>query len=89
MEMDRKTYLSYLLRIWSTIRGEQRVWQASLEETDTGERMGFTDLQALLVFLEDETGQRPEHSRPDLPISSSSNRLTGRKGVDKDDDSLR
>jgi hypothetical protein len=45
-------YRSYLLRLWQAPgRGEPR-WLASLEVPGTGERQGFSSLQALFSYLE-------------------------------------
>jgi hypothetical protein len=46
-------YLSYLLRLWRT--GETRPWKASLEDPQTGQRLGFKSLDALFKFLCEET----------------------------------
>ena len=66
---SRAAYLSYLLRLWQAPgRGEPR-WLASLEVPGTGERQGFSSLQALFTYLEarareDETSvERPSASR--------------------------
>ena len=48
-------YISYLLRLWQATDGDQVVWQASLENAQTGERRGFADLDALLNFLRQTT----------------------------------
>jgi hypothetical protein len=56
---------SYLLRLWPTGSAEQQVWRASLENVQTGERMGFANLEQLFVYLM----QQIEHNReaPDTP----------------------
>ncbi|HEX9074394.1 MAG TPA: hypothetical protein VF932_01385 [Anaerolineae bacterium] len=41
-------YQSYLLRLWKT---EQADWHASLEDSRTGERIGFANLDQLFAFL--------------------------------------
>jgi hypothetical protein len=44
-------YRAYLLRLWdANSRGPPR-WHASLEDTHTGERWGFADLEHLAAFL--------------------------------------
>jgi hypothetical protein len=50
-----QSYIVYLLRMWRAGSGESSVWRASIENPHTGERHGFADLNALLVFLEGET----------------------------------
>lgn len=52
--MKQPGYLSYLLRLWETSDGEKEVWRASVERPGTGERQSFTDVQALLEFLQRE-----------------------------------
>ena len=57
--MSRKQrYISYLLRLWQTKSGGERVWRASLESPHTGERKSFASLADLFTFLEQETGPR-------------------------------
>jgi hypothetical protein len=51
---------SYLLRLWPTGSGQQRVWRASLEQIRTGERWGFANLEQLFVFLMQRTEQDGE-----------------------------
>jgi hypothetical protein len=34
---------------------DQSIWRASLEDTHTGERVGFASLQALSQFLDQKT----------------------------------
>jgi hypothetical protein len=57
MTDDRRIYHAYLLRLWRVNTGYSTVWHASLEDSRTGERKGFADLHALLVFLEEQTSQ--------------------------------
>ncbi len=67
--MDEKiVYHSYLLRLWQVFEGGKPVWRISLVDTQTRERCGFADLEALLAYLMDvvrgnQPGPRkPEHS---------------------------
>jgi len=53
MEERPVEYFSYLLRMWRT--GEHSAWRASLEDPQTGERLGFGSLEKLLAFLRKET----------------------------------
>ena len=42
-------YHSYLLRCWSEGPG---IWRFSVEDPHTGKRQGFTEMAALVAFLE-------------------------------------
>ena len=61
----RERYISYLLRLWQTTSGDQVVWRASLENSQTGERRGFASLDALLRFLRQTTDTETEQSGHD------------------------
>ncbi len=54
MDTDKFTYRSYLLRLWRRSKHQQAHWHASLEDPETGTRVGFADLQALIAYLEAE-----------------------------------
>ena len=50
-------YKSYWLRCWQGGRrqvGSQEDWRFSLENPVTGQKRGFTDLHALVAYLESE-----------------------------------
>jgi hypothetical protein len=47
-------YLSYLLRLWRAPGGAGQPWRASLQDTLTGQRRGFADLEALAAYLHDQ-----------------------------------
>lgn len=47
-------YRSYLLRLWLEPNNPP-AWRAMLESPTNGERHGFASLEALFVFLEQET----------------------------------
>lgn len=50
--MDKKErYHSYLLRIWLHQIHGRSTWRASLDETRSGERVGFPDLRSLINYL--------------------------------------
>lgn len=55
MELTRDaTYQVYLLRLWRERPASAErpaVWRFSLEDTRTGERRGFGDLEGLVDFL--------------------------------------
>lgn len=55
MSEEQRRYLSYLLRLWQIESKGQSVWRASLEDSRTGERRGFANMDALLVFLCQQT----------------------------------
>jgi hypothetical protein len=44
-------YASYLLRLWRSEWNGQPTWRASLESTRDGQRLEFTNLEALIAFL--------------------------------------
>ncbi len=46
-------YQSYLLRLWQVSEGGRPAIRISLENTQTRERLGFRDLEALLAFLKE------------------------------------
>jgi hypothetical protein len=59
-------YQAYLLRVWWTSSGGQRVMRASLEDPQTGERRGFGSLAHLVAFLTAQTGDagnEPDHTQ--------------------------
>jgi hypothetical protein len=49
-------YFSYLLRIWLAGDGSRSQWRASLEDTRSGERKGFSSLEALFDYLRRQSG---------------------------------
>ena len=57
MSKQQPTAHSYLLRLWPTGPAGQPVWRASLEDVQTGERLGFANLEQLFVFLMEQTEQ--------------------------------
>lgn len=61
MNEKRHTF-SFLLRVWLAGDGSQPQWRASLENIRTGERRGFTSLEALSEFL-----QQIEFEKTDQP----------------------
>ncbi len=52
-------YQSFLLRLWQVLEGGRPALRISLENTRTRERLGFTDLEAMLAFLR-ESMETPE-----------------------------
>ncbi len=59
MNTERSAYLSYLLRLWRAPGGADQPWRASLQDTLTGERTGFADLDVLCAFLQTQIGPCP------------------------------
>jgi hypothetical protein len=55
MEKENPCYLSFLLRLWQDKSEGKLIWRASLESPHDGERRGFSDIPALLAFLENMT----------------------------------
>jgi hypothetical protein len=55
MSEEKQRYHSFLLRLWKVRENEHTAWRASLESSHTGERWGFADLDALCVFLHEQT----------------------------------
>jgi hypothetical protein len=55
-------YVSYLLRMWLdggdavTCPGTESAWRASLQSPETGELVGFGDIENLLAYLRTQTG---------------------------------
>ena len=47
--------VSYLLRLWQVKREADLIWQASLQNAHTGERIGFATMEALLSYLREQT----------------------------------
>jgi hypothetical protein len=56
MVTRQQPYLAYMLRLWQ-VGEDKKAWRASLENAHTGARQGFASLDALLAFLEDQTGK--------------------------------
>ncbi len=54
--IERKRYFSFLLRLWLAGNSSQPQWRASLEDTRTGERLGFASLEDLCRYLRQQTG---------------------------------
>ena len=50
--MGGRHYLAYLLRMWQAEDKNGVAWRASLEDAQSGERLGFSDLHTLHAYLE-------------------------------------
>jgi hypothetical protein len=57
---DEHRYLTYLLRVWTVDQNGSPIWRASLESSQTGECVGFPDLDALFTFLSQQTSTASE-----------------------------
>jgi hypothetical protein len=57
MSEPRRGYLAFLLRLWQVWSEAGPTWRASLESAQGGERLGFTGLDELLVFLRRRTAE--------------------------------
>ncbi len=53
--MKRRRYLSYLLRLWLPDNAGRPIWRGSLEDPNTGNRLGFADLSSLFEYLQRQT----------------------------------
>jgi hypothetical protein len=50
----RPRYYSYLLRLWLPGDEGEVSWRASLDDPRTGERLGFSSLEALFIYLQEQ-----------------------------------
>jgi hypothetical protein len=53
-------YYAGLLRLWR--EGAGCPWRASLQDAESGERLGFADLEQLFAYLQCLTGDMPDES---------------------------
>jgi hypothetical protein len=53
-------YMAYMLRIWPVRNQQKQCWRASLENAQTGERVGFASLEELFEYLGQQTGLNSE-----------------------------
>jgi hypothetical protein len=58
MTTHASRYKAFLLRIWQVENDGKLIWHASLEDSHTNERQGFSSLDALFEFLKGETGEK-------------------------------
>jgi hypothetical protein len=56
MARELPDYLSFLLRLWRVNERGLPHWRASLQSPQTGERVSFATLDALVAFLQEQTG---------------------------------
>jgi hypothetical protein len=63
--MENK-YYSYLLRLWKSEQIENAVtWRASLESTDSTERIIFSDIGELVEYINHLTSEPPPSIKVD------------------------
>ena len=51
MAADQDGYRSFMLRLWRGDDGDASQWRASLQDSRTGERIGFASLENLMAYL--------------------------------------
>ena len=52
MDKPDLDYITFLLRLWRT--EQHGLWKASLEDSQTGQRLGFGSISAVCTFLEEQ-----------------------------------
>jgi hypothetical protein len=60
MTGEQPRYAAYMLRLWQVGNNDRPAWRAALESPHTGELHVFTDLEALIAFLQEITQETPE-----------------------------
>ena len=66
---------SFLLRLWCSNSEGPICWQASLEDSHTGERIGFANLELLFAYLMEltegnGTREKDRRAKPDRPAGT-------------------
>jgi len=56
----KERYKAFLLRLWQVRQNGHEIWRASLEDSHTGERHAFANIQSLNTFLGQVTQGRGE-----------------------------
>ncbi len=68
-DLKKTHHHSYLLRLWRTEGLRDFEWRASLKIPETGQRIGFANLEQLFVYLMDltegHTTTRPRIEKPE------------------------
>ena len=73
-DLKNTHHLSYLLRLWRTEGLQACEWRASLEIPETGERIGFANLEQLFVYLMDlSEGQAPTRPGTEKTVTRQKN----------------
>jgi hypothetical protein len=71
MRKRHPDYLSYMLRLWRVGNGDQgTVWRASLQDSLTGEQVGFASLEELFAFLRQVIPVAPDMDRNESEVST-------------------
>ncbi len=63
---DQTNYSVFVLRIWQEKEPNWDrgfAWRFSLEDPNTGERKGFTSMEAMIDYLEQHTGRQSDGQR--------------------------
>jgi hypothetical protein len=55
MNEIHRGYVSYLLRLWQAQNNGEWIWQASLENPQSGQRRAFANLDDALAFIRLQT----------------------------------
>jgi hypothetical protein len=81
MGTDRVLSASFLLCLWQVEMNGDRVWRLSLEGSQTGERWGFADLEALFDFLRRRTAPQMTGDAGAAPPTKAPTSPTTRVGL--------
>lgn len=84
MEPWGNKYYSFMLRLWQAFTEGGPSWRASLEDSRTGKRTGFSGLDELFEYLSDQIGEGGDGERtrtgsvatPEKPTEPESWRTT-------------
>ena len=68
---EQQRYFAYMLRLWQVSSDRDPIWRASVESPHSGERHGFTNLERLFAFLEEQTGGQPKGKEQPKDISEN------------------
>lgn len=58
MNTRPERYHAFLLRFWQIEQDGEETWQASLEDSRTGEKRGFASIEALVKYVWELTRRR-------------------------------
>jgi hypothetical protein len=59
MPTSPSPYFSYLLRLWLAGDDDLPEWRLALTDPETGQALGFANLEALATFLRAKMGEAP------------------------------
>ena len=60
MGTEQAKYQAYLLRLWQVRAAGRWVWRASLEDAQSGSRLGFDSVEALCSHLQRRGDAAPD-----------------------------